>query len=53
MASPPSLICDNGSGSLKLGYGGDNFPRHHVPCIIGRLHERHAEMAAAMQVALT
>ena len=31
-----SVISDNGSGYVKLGFGGDSFPRHVVPSIIGR-----------------
>ena len=31
-----SIISDNGSGYVKLGYGGDSFPRHVIPSIIGR-----------------
>merc|ERR1711957_410854 len=30
------VICDNGTGYLKMGYGGDNFPRHTIPSIVGR-----------------
>lgn len=30
------VVCDNGSGFMKLGYGGDSFPRHVIPSIIGR-----------------
>ena len=30
------IVCDNGSGYIKLGYGGDNIPRHSVPSILGR-----------------
>ena len=30
------VICDNGSGYLKMGYGGDNFPRYTIPSIVGR-----------------
>jgi actin-related protein 2 len=30
------IICDNGSGYVKLGYGGDSFPRHIFPSIVGR-----------------
>ena len=29
------IICDNGSGYVKLGYGGDSFPRHVFPSIVG------------------
>lgn len=30
------VICDNGTGYLKMGFGGDNFPRHTIPSIVGR-----------------
>lgn len=30
------VICDNGSGFMKMGYAGENFPRLTVPSIIGR-----------------
>lgn len=30
------IISDNGSGYVKLGYGGDSFPRHIFPSIVGR-----------------
>jgi len=30
------IVSDNGSGYVKLGYGGDSFPRHVIPSIIGR-----------------
>ena len=30
------IVCDNGSGYVKLGYGGDSFPRAVIPSIIGR-----------------
>ena len=30
------IICDNGSGFLKMGYAGENFPRFTVPSIAGR-----------------
>ena len=30
------VICDNGTGYLKMGYGGDNFPRYTIPSIVGR-----------------
>lgn len=29
-------MCDNGSGFLKMGYAGDNFPRYTIPSIVGR-----------------
>lgn len=30
------VICDNGTGYLKMGFAGDNFPRHTIPSIVGR-----------------
>ena len=30
------IVCDNGSGFLKMGYAGDDFPRFTIPSIIGR-----------------
>lgn len=33
---PNRIISDNGSGYVKLGYGGDSVPRHVIPSILGR-----------------
>ena len=30
------IICDNGTGYLKMGYAGDNFPRYTLPSLVGR-----------------
>ena len=30
------VIVDNGTGYLKMGFGGDNFPRCTIPSIVGR-----------------
>lgn len=30
------VVCDNGSGYVKMGFAGDNFPRSVIPSIIGR-----------------
>jgi len=30
------VVSDNGSGYVKLGFGGDSFPRFVIPSIIGR-----------------
>lgn len=30
------VICDNGSGFLKMGFAGENFPRFTIPSIAGR-----------------
>jgi actin-related protein 2 len=34
--SKAPVVCDNGTGYVKCGFGGDNFPRHHFPSIVGR-----------------
>ena len=30
-----NIVCDNGSGYLKIGFAGDNFPRDTIPSIVG------------------
>jgi len=30
------IICDNGSGYLKMGYAGESFPHYTIPSIVGR-----------------
>ncbi|OMO91843.1 Actin-related protein [Corchorus olitorius] len=36
------IVCDNGSGSVKAGFGGDDAPSVLFPSIIGRPRNRHA-----------
>jgi len=36
MADLAPVVCDNGTGYVKAGFGGDNFPRHYFPSIVGR-----------------
>lgn len=36
MASDTPLVVDNGTGFVKVGYAGSNFPEHVFPSIIGR-----------------
>lgn len=31
-----TYICDNGTGFLKLGCPGQNFPQAKIPSVIGR-----------------
>ncbi|KAI1322129.1 actin family [Xylariaceae sp. FL0255] len=35
MAAPP-IVLDGGTGFLKVGYAGSNFPAHTLPSIVGR-----------------
>ncbi|EDV18753.1 uncharacterized protein TRIADDRAFT_62773 [Trichoplax adhaerens] len=30
------VVCDNGTGFVKCGYAGSNFPSHIFPSIVGR-----------------
>jgi actin-related protein 2 len=37
------VICDNGTGYVKCGYAGDNFPQFIFPSMIGRPLMRYEE----------
>jgi actin-related protein 2 len=30
------IVCDNGTGFLKMGFAGDDYPRFTIPSIVGR-----------------
>lgn len=30
------IVCDNGTGYVKVGYAGENFPAHIFPSMVGR-----------------
>ena len=30
------IVCDNGTGFVKCGYAGQNFPAHIFPSLVGR-----------------
>jgi len=34
--SKAPIVCDNGTGFVKCGYAGSNFPAHIFPSMIGR-----------------
>nr|POE61609.1 actin, alpha skeletal muscle [Quercus suber] len=36
-----SIVCDNGTGSVKAGFAGDDAPCVLFPSIIGRPRNRH------------
>jgi len=42
MTKPP-VVCDNGTGFVKCGYAGSNFPAHIFPSMIGRPLMRYEE----------
>lgn len=37
------IVCDNGTGFVKCGYAGENFPAHIFPSMIGRPLMRYEE----------
>jgi actin-related protein 2 len=36
IASLPTIVCDNGTGFVKVGYAGHNFPSAIFPSMVGR-----------------
>ena len=32
----PCIVCDNGTGFVKVGYAGQNFPSNIFPSMVGR-----------------
>ena len=49
MAKPP-VVCDNGTGFVKCGFAGDNFPAHIFPSIVGRPILRSEEKIQNVQL---
>jgi len=43
MADKRPIVCDNGTGFVKLGFSGDNFPKFIFPSMIGRPLMRYEE----------
>lgn len=37
------VVCDNGTGFVKCGFAGDNFPAAVFPCLVGRPMLRYEE----------
>jgi len=50
MAQKPPIVCDNGTGFVKCGFAGDNFPAHIFPSIIGRPILRSEEKIQNVQL---
>jgi len=46
----PPLVVDNGTGFVKVGYAGSNFPEHVFPSIVGRPILRAEERASATAI---
>ncbi|KAG7015943.1 Actin-related protein 2 [Cucurbita argyrosperma subsp. argyrosperma] len=37
------IVCDNGTGYVKCGFAGENFPTSVFPCVVGRPLLRYEE----------
>jgi len=52
MAEQPPIVLDQGTGFVKVGYAGQNFPAHTFPSIVGRPMLRTEERSATGMNAL-
>ncbi|CAM8891312.1 unnamed protein product [Rhodiola kirilowii] len=43
MDSKKVVVCDNGTGYVKCGFAGENFPTSVFPCVVGRPMLRYGE----------
>ena len=50
MTTKPPVVCDNGTGFVKCGFAGDNFPAHIFPSIVGRPILRSEEKIQDMEL---
>ncbi len=50
MSAKPPVVCDNGTGFVKCGFAGDNFPAHIFPSIVGRPILRSEERVSDVQL---
>ena len=44
------IVCDNGTGFLKMGFGGDDYPRFTIPSIVGRPMLRSGQSVGDIQL---
>lgn len=44
------VVCDNGTGFVKCGYAGSNFPAHIFPSLVGRPIIRAANRSEDIEV---
>lgn len=46
------VVCDNGTGFVKTGFAGENFPRHMFPSLVGRptLRAEDANMDIGVEI---
>ena len=45
-----TIVCDNGTGFVKCGFAGDNFPTAVFPCMVGRPLLRYEEQIGDEQI---
>ncbi|PAV19736.1 Actin actin [Pyrrhoderma noxium] len=50
MDSLPPVVVDNGTGFVKVGYAGSNFPEHVFPSIVGRPILRAEERVGDVEI---
>ena len=44
------LICDLGTGYIKIGYSNSNFPEYSIPSVIGRPVLRSGEKISGVEL---
>ena len=44
------VVCDNGTGFVKVGYAGSNFPSHIFPSLVGRPIIRSTQKVGNIEV---
>jgi actin-related protein 2 len=44
------IVCDNGTGFLKMGFAGDDYPRFTIPSIVGRPMLRSGQSVGDIQL---
>ncbi|TQD90043.1 hypothetical protein C1H46_024358 [Malus baccata] len=50
MNSRNVVVCDNGTGYVKCGFAGENFPTSVFPCVVGRPLLRYEESLMEQEI---
>lgn len=50
MADRPPIVLDQGTGFVKVGYAGSNFPEQQYPSIVGRPILRAEERSGDVEI---
>jgi len=50
LLSDQTIVCDNGTGYMKVGYAGDNYPSASFPTMVGRPELRSEERMSDVQL---